>query len=166
MVVALISAYSHTSLVEEGLTYFKEIDKEYGFIPLDENYGFVVDLSAQAGSLDEVKKFIAAMPKKPGPSVLGALLGAYKIHGEVEEAEKMAKILLKLESKEDGFQKLLLSLYLKTGMLDKREEVISKMRERGISKRQSLSWLDTSKRNYIFILGDTGRVHDNGFLVC
>ncbi|KAF6149998.1 hypothetical protein GIB67_025683 [Kingdonia uniflora] len=44
--VALISAYSHAGLVEEGLTYFKEMDKEYGITPLDENHGSVVDLLA------------------------------------------------------------------------------------------------------------------------
>ncbi|KAF6136623.1 hypothetical protein GIB67_016079 [Kingdonia uniflora] len=156
--VALISACSHAGLVEEGLTYFKEMDKEYGITPLDENYGSVVDLLARAGRLDEAKSFIAAMPKKPGPSVWGALLGACKIHGEVEEAEKAAKILLKLEPKEDGFQKLLSSLYSETGMLDKREEAISEMRERGISNRQGLSWLETGKRNYRFISEDMGLV--------
>ncbi|KAF6148746.1 hypothetical protein GIB67_019354 [Kingdonia uniflora] len=67
--VALISGCSHAGLVEEGLTYFKEMDKEYGITLLDENYGSVVDLHARADRLNEVKSFIAAMPKKPGPSV-------------------------------------------------------------------------------------------------
>ncbi|KAF6168716.1 hypothetical protein GIB67_026602 [Kingdonia uniflora] len=157
---------SHAGLVEECLTYFKEMDKEYGITPIDENYGSVVDLLARAGRLDEAKSFIAAMLKKPGPSVWGALLCVCKIHGEVEKAKKAAKILLKLEPKEDGFQKLLSSLYSETRMLDKREEVISEMREMGISKRQGLSWLETGKGNYEFIYEDTGRIHDNGFLVC
>ncbi|KAF6175114.1 hypothetical protein GIB67_022795 [Kingdonia uniflora] len=44
--VALISACSHAGLVEEGLTYFKEMDKEYRITPLDENHKSVVDLLA------------------------------------------------------------------------------------------------------------------------
>ncbi|KAF6161741.1 hypothetical protein GIB67_009110 [Kingdonia uniflora] len=98
-------------VLEESLTYFKEMDKEYGITSLDENYGSVVDLPARARHLDEAKILIAAMPKKPGPSIWGALLGACKIYGKVEEAENVAKILLKLEQKEDGFHKLLSSLY-------------------------------------------------------
>ncbi|KAF6152436.1 hypothetical protein GIB67_035504 [Kingdonia uniflora] len=83
--VALISACSHAGLVEEGLTYFKEMDKEYGITPLDENHGYVVDLLARAGRLDEAKSFIAAMPKKPGPSVWGALRSAFKIYKEISK---------------------------------------------------------------------------------
>ncbi|KAF6165765.1 hypothetical protein GIB67_012662 [Kingdonia uniflora] len=83
--VALISACSHASLVEEGLTYFEEMDKEYGITPLDENHWSVVDLHARAGRLNEAKSFIAAMPKKPGPSVWGTLLGACKIFKEISK---------------------------------------------------------------------------------
>ncbi|KAF6141256.1 hypothetical protein GIB67_024340 [Kingdonia uniflora] len=79
---SLVDLYGHAGLVEEGLTYFKVVDKEYGITPLDENHGSVVDLLARAGRLDEAKSFIEEMPKKLGPSVWGALLGACKIYKE------------------------------------------------------------------------------------
>ncbi|KAF6140733.1 hypothetical protein GIB67_035160 [Kingdonia uniflora] len=53
--VALISACSHAGLVEEGLTYFKVMDKEYGITPLDENYGSVVDCSLELATLMKLK---------------------------------------------------------------------------------------------------------------
>ncbi|KAF6141055.1 hypothetical protein GIB67_006500 [Kingdonia uniflora] len=83
--VALIFACSHAGLVEEGLTYFKEMDTEYGITPLEKIYGSVVYLLARAGRLDEAKSFIAAMSKKPGPSVWGALLGPCKIYKEISK---------------------------------------------------------------------------------
>ncbi|KAF6148504.1 hypothetical protein GIB67_042463 [Kingdonia uniflora] len=82
---SLVDLYGHAGLVEEGLTYFKVMDKEYGITPLDENHGSVVDLLVPARLLDEAKSFIAAMPKKPGPSVWGALLGTCKIYKEISK---------------------------------------------------------------------------------
>ncbi|KAJ4953947.1 hypothetical protein NE237_030779 [Protea cynaroides] len=109
--VALISACSHAGLVEEGLRYFEAMHRDYGIVPMAENYGSVIDLLARSGQLEEAKALIRKMPMKPGGNVWGALLGACRIHGYTEEAEHAMESLLKLGPSEGGFQKLLSSIY-------------------------------------------------------
>ncbi|PIA42861.1 hypothetical protein AQUCO_02000365v1 [Aquilegia coerulea] len=151
--VALISACSHAGLVEEGLKYYEAMTKEYGIVPMEENYGSVVDLLARAGHLDEAKKFIANMPIEPGANVWGALLGASKLHGNVKDAEHAAKKLGDLEPREGGFQKLLSNIYSDIGSLDRVAEVRNAMRETGVTKRQGFSWLETNEGTYGFVVG-------------
>lgn len=44
----------------------------------------MVDLLGRAALVEEAKKLIQVMPVAAGAAVLGALLGACKIHSEVE----------------------------------------------------------------------------------
>ncbi|XP_058070950.1 pentatricopeptide repeat-containing protein At2g13600-like [Magnolia sinica] len=140
--VALISACSHAGLVEEGLRYFKTMRQEYGIVPMEENYGCVVDLLARAGRINEAKDIIASMPMKPSASVWGALLGACRIHGHVEEAELVGQFLHELEPNEAGFRTLLSNIYAENGWLDGAADVRRVMRETGVAKRRGCSWLE------------------------
>ncbi|XP_010260892.1 PREDICTED: pentatricopeptide repeat-containing protein At2g13600-like [Nelumbo nucifera] len=162
--VALISACSHAGLVEEGVRYFEAMHKEYGVVPMEENYGSVVDLLARAGRLEEAKGLIASMPMEPGASVWGALLGACRINGNVEEAETAAEILFKLEPNEGGFQKLLSSIYAEKGRLDSVAEVRRAMREKGVPKREGFSWLETKEGTYRFLVGSDAHFHDRPYM--
>lgn len=146
--VALISACSHTGLLEQGLRYFEEMTRLYGIIPVEENYGTVVDVLARAGRFQEARDLIEQMPIKPGANVWGALLGACRIHGNVKEAELAAQCLQKLESKDSGFQKLLSTIYVEAGRREEAEDLRSQMKEMGMAKRQGLSWLETKEEIY------------------
>ncbi|XP_043701637.1 pentatricopeptide repeat-containing protein At2g13600-like [Telopea speciosissima] len=151
--VALVSACSHAGLLEEGLRFFKAMHREYGIVPMEENYGSVVDLLARSGQLEEAIDLIRKMPMKPGGSVWGALLGACRIHGYVEEAEHAVESLLKLEAYEGGFQKLLSSIYADMGKLDSVAEVRRGMRKMGVLERKGFSWLETKGGIYGFAVG-------------
>ncbi|KAL6314475.1 hypothetical protein AAG906_025960 [Vitis piasezkii] len=152
--VALISACSHAGLLEQGLRYFEEMSREYGIVPVEENYGTVVDLLARAGRFKEARDLIERMPIKPGANVWGALLGACRIHGNVKEAELAAHCLQKLEPKDSGFQKLLASIYLEAGRRENAEDLRSQMRKMGMEKRQGFSWLETKEEIYESIDSD------------
>jgi pentatricopeptide repeat protein len=62
-----------------------------------EHYTCMVDLLGRAGHLQEAENMIKAMPYNPNVSVWMALLGACRIHGNVEMAEHVAKQVLELE---------------------------------------------------------------------
>uniref|UniRef100_A0A1D1XZQ3 Pentatricopeptide repeat-containing protein At4g18750, chloroplastic n=1 Tax=Anthurium amnicola TaxID=1678845 RepID=A0A1D1XZQ3_9ARAE len=141
--VALISACSHSGLVEEGLRFFNKMAKEYGITPTEEVYGCLVDLLARAGCIDEARKFMASMPIKPSPSAWGALLGACRIHGIVDQAEFTVQHLLELEPKGTGFPTLLSNIYAERGMLDQVAKLRKAMAEMGVVKRRGYSLLDT-----------------------
>ncbi|KAL5978771.1 hypothetical protein ACLOJK_029888 [Asimina triloba] len=139
--VALISACSHAGLVEEGLRYFQTMWQEYGIKPMAENYGSIVDLLARAGRIEEAKDIIATMPTKPGANVWGALLGACRIHGHIDDAETAVQILHELEPNEAGFRTLLSNIYAENGQLDGAAVVRRLMGQAGVVKRQEISFV-------------------------
>jgi pentatricopeptide repeat protein len=89
--VALLSGCSHAGLVHEGLHYFESMGSLYGVSATMEHYACVVDLLGRAGHLQEAEDFINAMSCAPDTSVWTTLLGACRIHGNVEMAERITK---------------------------------------------------------------------------
>ncbi|GER57647.1 pentatricopeptide repeat-containing protein [Striga asiatica] len=63
-------------LVDLGLDLFRSMALDFYITPRMEHYGCVVDLLGRAGLL-------ATMPFKADASVLGALLGACRVHGDI-----------------------------------------------------------------------------------
>uniref|UniRef100_J3MCP4 DYW domain-containing protein n=1 Tax=Oryza brachyantha TaxID=4533 RepID=J3MCP4_ORYBR len=87
----ILTACAHAGEVSEGRRYFNHIVERHGIEPKMEHYGCMVDLFGRAGQLDEAKKVIDGMPMEPDLAVLGALLGACKIHGDVDLGEAIGR---------------------------------------------------------------------------
>ncbi|KAL5794120.1 hypothetical protein ACOSP7_002714 [Xanthoceras sorbifolium] len=100
--VAILTACARAKLVELGLQLFHSMSSEFGVVPIMEHYGCVVDLLGRAGHLSEADEFIRSMPFEPDASVLGALLGACKIHGAVELGHEVGRRLLQLQPQHCG----------------------------------------------------------------
>ncbi|KAI3803566.1 hypothetical protein L1987_31722 [Smallanthus sonchifolius] len=109
--VAVLTACARAQLVKSGLQIFKSMLPRFGVVPQMEHYGCVVDLLGRAGFLAEAEDFMRRMPFEPDASVLGALLGACKLHGAVELGVKVAKKLYKLQPQQCGQYILLSSIY-------------------------------------------------------
>jgi len=62
-----------------------------------EHYNCLVDLLGHAGHLQEVENMVNAMSWKPHVAAWMALLGACRIHGNVEMAERVARRILEME---------------------------------------------------------------------
>ncbi|KAL5785735.1 hypothetical protein ACOSQ2_008127 [Xanthoceras sorbifolium] len=95
--VNVLCACAHSGLVEEGCYYFLYMTEVYGIEPRTERYGCMVDLLGRTGMLEEARKLIDEMPMSPNASVLGALVGACKIHRNIELGEQIEKKLIHLE---------------------------------------------------------------------
>ncbi|KAK4374228.1 hypothetical protein RND71_004905 [Anisodus tanguticus] len=89
--VNLLSACAYSGLVEEGKHYFPYMKEVYGIEPGMEHYGCLVDLLGRAGLLEEARRVINEMPMSPDVGVLGALLGAFRIHKNIELEEMIGK---------------------------------------------------------------------------
>lgn len=100
--VAVLTACARGKLVEHGLELFRLMSEDFGVVPVMEHYGCVVDLLGRAGILGAAVKFIKSMPVKPDASVLGALLGACKIHGTTELGNEVGQKLLDLQPQHSG----------------------------------------------------------------
>ncbi|KAJ1280043.1 hypothetical protein BS78_04G202300 [Paspalum vaginatum] len=109
--IALLSACSHSGLVNEGRSLFDSMIEDFGIQPVSEHYGLMVDLLGRSGRVREAVYFVRSMPVEPHPALWGALASACKMHGEVELGEEVAKKLIELEPRHGSRYVLLSNLY-------------------------------------------------------
>ncbi|XP_072954160.1 putative pentatricopeptide repeat-containing protein At3g25970 [Typha angustifolia] len=148
--VGLISACSHMGLVEEGSKFLKTMESRYG-IPLRmEHYACGVDLFGRAGQLDEATKLVQSMPFEPDAMVWMTLLGACRIHGNMELASHVAKHLLVAEPGHHSTYVLLSNMYSGFGMWNDRATLQRVMRNRGLSKVPGWSWIEVRNKVHSF----------------
>lgn len=150
-----ISACSHSGLVEEGIHYFTSMKKDYGIQPVMDHYGAMVDLLGRAGRLNEAWDFIQKMPIEPGITVFGAMLGACKIHKNVELGEKAANRLFELDPDEGGYHVLLANIYAAASMWDKLAKVRTIMEKKGLQKTPGCSLVELKNEVHSFYSGST-----------
>ncbi|AAD32883.1 putative pentatricopeptide repeat-containing protein [Arabidopsis thaliana] len=139
--LAILTACARSKLVDLGIQLFSSICSEYKIIPTSEHYGCVVDLIGRAGLLVDAANFIQSLPFEPDASVLGALLGACKIHENTELGNTVGKQLIGLQPQHCG-QYVALSTF---NALDSNWSEAEKMRkamiEAGIRKIPAYSVL-------------------------
>ncbi|KAG5532880.1 hypothetical protein RHGRI_027237 [Rhododendron griersonianum] len=109
--MAVLTACRHSGLVEEGRKHFESMRKDYSIGPGLEHCACMVDLLGRAGQLAEAYEFIHNMPSEPNSDVWGALLGACRIHGNLELAEIVTDRLYRLEPQTVSFYVLMANMY-------------------------------------------------------
>ncbi|KAJ0021510.1 hypothetical protein Pint_31075 [Pistacia integerrima] len=112
--IALLSACSHSGLIEKGLEIFHSMVRDYNIIPELAHYGCVVDLLGRGGCLDEAKEFIKMMPIEPDASVWRSLLSGSRLHIDTEEARAIFEKLVELEPTNAGNYENLARLEVQT----------------------------------------------------
>ncbi|XP_024973909.1 putative pentatricopeptide repeat-containing protein At3g11460, mitochondrial [Cynara cardunculus var. scolymus] len=152
--VSVLSACSHAGLTDVGLGYFDAMKMNYGLSPGPEHYSCVVDLLGRAGRLDDAQKFIKTMPMKPDGAVWGALLGACKIHKNVELAELAFDHVIELEPTNIGYYVLLSNLYTEVRNTDGILRIRVMMRERRLRKDPGYSYVEHKGKTNLFVAGD------------
>ncbi|KAH0984992.1 hypothetical protein GBA52_012169 [Prunus armeniaca] len=55
---SILTACSHSGMVNEGLEVFKSMIEEYSIVPCEEHYGCMVDLLSRAGLLEEAYNLV------------------------------------------------------------------------------------------------------------
>ena len=153
--LCVISACSHSGLVQEGLRFFSSMKEDYGLEPAMDHYGAMVDLLGRAGQLNKAWDFIQDMPVEPGITVFGAMLGACKIHKNVELGEKAAKKLFELNPDEGGYHVLLSNIYATASMWDKMAKVRTMMEKTGLQKTPGCSLVELKNEVHSFYSGST-----------
>ncbi|ESW20787.1 hypothetical protein PHAVU_005G014800 [Phaseolus vulgaris] len=153
--LSVISACSHSGFVEEGLFLFKSMKEDYDFEPNLDHYSAMVDLLGRAGRLDDAWNFLQGMTVKPGISVLGAMLGACKIHKNVELGERVAEKLFELDPNEGGYHVLLANIYASNSMWDKVAKVRRVMEKKGLHKTPGCSLVEMRNEVHTFYSGST-----------
>ncbi|XP_059644358.1 pentatricopeptide repeat-containing protein At5g15300-like [Cornus florida] len=109
--IGVLIACRHKGLVEEGRSFFGRMMDVYNIMPNVKHYGCMVDLFSRWGFLNEAHELIKTMPFNPNCVLWRTLLGACRIHGNVELAEDSFQQLAMLEPVTDGDYVLLSNTY-------------------------------------------------------
>ncbi|XP_054805762.1 pentatricopeptide repeat-containing protein At1g62260, mitochondrial isoform X3 [Prosopis cineraria] len=142
--ISVLNACAHVGLVEEGKRQFNSMINEYGIEPRVEHFASLVDIVGRHGQLEEALNLINNMPFEPDNAVWGALLGACRVHNNVELAQVAAEALIRLEPKSSAPFVLLYNMYADLGQWDDAEKVRMAMERRSIQKQAGYSWVDSS----------------------
>ncbi|KAL8056657.1 hypothetical protein ABFX02_04G133000 [Erythranthe guttata] len=152
--VGVLSACSHTGLVDRGKHYFDSMTKDYGIGPNSKHYTCMIDLLGRAGRLNDAQTLMTKMPFEPDAATWGALLGASRIHGNTALGEKAAEMIFALEPWNSGMYVLLSNLYASSGRWSDANKLRLKMRDKGVSKVPGYSWVEVGNKIHTFSVGD------------
>ncbi|KAL5985794.1 Pentatricopeptide repeat-containing protein, mitochondrial [Asimina triloba] len=155
--VAVLLACNHAGLVELGMRYFASMQKDYKVEARPDHYACIVDLLGRAGRLDEAVDLINKMPFKPHMAIFGTLLGACRLHKNLEFAEFAAQKLLDLEPLSAGGYVQLANVYAAMNRWDDVARVRLLMKEKKVVKMPGYSWIEVKSMVHEFRSGD--RIH-------
>ncbi|XP_059628169.1 pentatricopeptide repeat-containing protein At2g39620 [Cornus florida] len=144
--VSVLSACRHSGLIEEGRKIFNSMREKHFLEPNLEHYACMVDLLGRAGLFDETLFLIKTMPVEPDAGVWGALLGACRMHSNVELGEVALNHLAKLEPGNPAHYVVLSNIYAQSGRWGDAGNTRLKMNETGLTKTPGCSWVDLKSR--------------------
>ncbi|PWA52216.1 hypothetical protein CTI12_AA456980 [Artemisia annua] len=153
--VGVLSACSHSGLVDRGTHYFYTMNRDYGIAANSKHYTCMIDLLGRAGRLDDAQNLMKSMPFEPDAATWGALLGASRIHGNTELGEKAAEMVFQMEPDNAGMYVLLSNLYAASGRWADVGAMRLKMRDTGVKKVPGYSWLEVQNKIHTFSVGDS-----------
>jgi pentatricopeptide repeat protein len=152
--VGVLSACSRAGRLTEGRRFFTSVFEDHGIVPTMELYGCMVDLLGRAGELDEAAEFINNMPLEATASIWSSLLGACRIHGNLEIAERAAERTLRIDPHDGAVYVQLSHMYAAAGMWDDVAKVRKVMEDRGVKKEQGCTWIQVDGKVYGFLTED------------
>ncbi|XP_057839051.2 pentatricopeptide repeat-containing protein At3g26782, mitochondrial [Cryptomeria japonica] len=152
--LGVLLACSHTGMLDDGCHYFDCMSGVYSIVPRVEHYACMVDLLGRAGCLDEAFEFIHKMPLEPDSGIWGALLGACRIHSNVEMGEYVAKQLSHLEPENPGYYVLLSNIYAAVGRWDEEAKMRTIMKDRQLKKTPGCTSIELNNKLQSFVGGD------------
>ncbi|XP_072955483.1 pentatricopeptide repeat-containing protein At4g21300 isoform X1 [Typha angustifolia] len=164
--LALLSACAHSGQVEEGYRLFHCMTDEYRIPARMEHYACMIDLYSRAGQLNKAVDFISAMPFRPDAGIWGTLLGACRVHGNVELAELASKQLFELDSGNSGYYILMSNINALAGRWKGVSEVRSLMKERKVQKVPGYSWIEINNTNHMFVAADISHPDSTLIYIC
>ncbi|KAK9282672.1 hypothetical protein L1049_010892 [Liquidambar formosana] len=152
--LCVLFACSHGGMVEEGLYYFQMMEERYSVVPEMEHYACIVDLLGRVGRLDDAMEFIKKMPIEPNEMIWQTLLGACRVHGDVELGEIAAQRILSIRPEYAASYVLLSNMYIEAGSSEDGLDLRYVMKKRGVKKEPGCSWISVKGRVHKFYAGD------------
>ncbi|KAM6567649.1 hypothetical protein CsatA_026777 [Cannabis sativa] len=152
--LALLTACSHSGLVEEGIRLFHSMERDHKIRPTDKHYASFVDLLSRAGRFEEAETLVTQVPFEPGSSILQPLLNGCLTHKNFDLGLRTADRLLSLDSLNSGIYVVLSNIYAQAKQWDAVNHVRSLMRTQGLKKTPGYSSIEVESKVYTFFAAD------------
>jgi len=150
---AVLNACSHGGFVEEALACFDSMKSRFNVTPSVMHQTSVVDVLGRAKRLDEAEEFIRKMDK-PDVVTWTTLLGACRVHGDLERAKRVAESGLRLDPQCSSIYVLLSNIYQAAGHFTDAEQVRNMMKENQVKKIPGQSWIEIDGQVHSFVVND------------
>lgn len=151
---SLLSAFSHSGLVEEGRHWFSRMMREFGIEPGEKHYTCMVDLLARADHVEEAYELINSMKREPGIAVWVALLSGCHNHKKLEIGEIVAKKVIELNPNDLGIHALVSNVFAAAKKWAEVAKVRRAMRKLGTRKVPGCSLVEVNGRLHGFLIED------------
>ncbi|KAL9276473.1 hypothetical protein ACSQ67_025987 [Phaseolus vulgaris] len=151
--IAVLTVCSHGGLIEKGRQYFKMMS-DLNIEPMHTHYACMVDLLGRAGLMQEAVDLIRGLSIVPDTNIWGALLGACRIHGNIELGNLAAEHLFKLKPQHCGYYILLSNMYAEAERWEEANKVRELMKSRGAKKNPGCSWVQIGDQVHAFLVGE------------
>ncbi|GFY94180.1 tetratricopeptide repeat (TPR)-like superfamily protein [Actinidia rufa] len=143
------------SLVYEGLRMLESMEQNYYVIPRSEHYAILIDLLGRKNILNEAMELIERAPDGFNHvGMLGALLSACRIHGNLDLACRAGAALFKLEPQNAGRHVMLSNIYSAAGKWVEAREARFLMEAKRLTKDTAYSWIEVRNTRHQFIAKD------------
>lgn len=152
--LGILSACSHSGLVQEGQEFFNKMVARYNILPEETHYSSMVDLLGRAGQLENALDFIKKLPIKPTASIWRPLLAACRSHKNIQIAEFVAKQILDLEPYDATVYITLYNIYSEAGRPLDAEKQRKLMVTKEVVKEPGCSWIEVNNKIYEFFSQD------------
>ncbi|GMH30941.1 hypothetical protein Nepgr_032784 [Nepenthes gracilis] len=151
---SLLSAISHSGLIEEGRYWFDQMIDRFKIQPGEKHYACVVDLLARAGRVEEARDLINSMAHEPGIAVWVALLSGCHSHGKFFIGELAAKKVLELKPDDPGIYTLVSNFFAAMRKWDEVAEVRKVLWKAGMKKIPGYSMVEVDGKLHAFLMED------------
>ncbi|TYJ31947.1 hypothetical protein E1A91_A05G003000v1 [Gossypium mustelinum] len=152
--VGILTACNHAGRVDEGLVVFDSMQERYGIAPEIEHVSCLIDMLGRAGRLNEAEAYMRKYPYGEDTVVLGSLLSACRVHGDVVMGERIAKELMKREAVSTSPYVLLSNLYASDEKWGSVAEARKKLKSSGLKKEAGFSLVQVKGNFEKFTVGD------------
>ncbi|KAK7265221.1 hypothetical protein RJT34_32837 [Clitoria ternatea] len=156
--IGLLIACNHSGLVKKGELYFKSMEQAYGVAPSIEHFSCLIDMLGRAGRLSEAEDYMKKFPHWNDPVVLGSLLSACWLHGNMVIGEHLAKQLLEVQPVTTSPYVLLSNLYATDGMWNDVTNARKMLKGSGLRKQPGYSLVEVKGNHEKFTIGDFSHV--------
>ncbi|CAE6187617.1 unnamed protein product [Arabidopsis arenosa] len=142
--ISLLSACSHSGFIDEGLSYYNQMEEKFGVKPVTEHRVCIVDMLGRAGKLREAYEFITGIGEPQKAGVWGALLSACNYHGDTKLGKEVAEVLFEMEPDNASYYISLANTYVGLGGWDEAVRLRKIVEDNALKKLPGYSVIDVS----------------------